>query len=419
MHPRTLKRIQEFNLELPKKCSNLGLQKSRCLPEPEAEKRASSYPDVGLRTTTMQTKSRFDPNSPEIKAYLNELAHQFVREGTMVAFPTCLPGMTTPITHDESRITALDINSEGHVYGGTSGLQAHLFGAAFHGLTGIALDAGTLPGSTSTEAICCGASGVIAFVNGPQGGRAVAMPHLDLAEDWIQEWGLEKPVLKDLGECVPGELVVHAIAAPSGRTVVGVTVRHLFTVDVESGLITVVGEAPGRGHLAMGRAGVFGQDEGSRLWRFDVASGDVRRAAVHLPDGEWTGPLRWARDRHTGLLFTADAAGRLFSFDENKGFRALGRTHLAPVGPMAMVPDGRLFGISAERGWRTCSAATRSQAVSTISGSPLPFLSSAAMATNSATPSPAPMVKSCSARTITAGICGSTFRKSRASAAHL
>src|SRR5882672_10238735 len=85
----------------------------------------------------MQTKSRFDPNSPEIKAYLNELAHQFVREGIMVAFPTCLPGMTTPITHDESHITALDINSEGHVYGGTSGRQAHLFGAAFHGLTGI------------------------------------------------------------------------------------------------------------------------------------------------------------------------------------------------------------------------------------------------------------------------------------------
>ena len=58
----------------------------------------------------MQTKFRFDPNSQEIKAYRNELAHQFVREGTIVAFPTCLPGMTTPIPHDESRITALDIN---------------------------------------------------------------------------------------------------------------------------------------------------------------------------------------------------------------------------------------------------------------------------------------------------------------------
>jgi hypothetical protein len=296
----------------------------------------------------MQSKARFDPNSPEIKAYRNELTHQFVREGTMMAFPTCLPGMTTPIAHDECRITALDINSEGHVYGGTSGRQAHLFGAAFHGLTGIVLDAGAVPGSTSMEAICCGASRVIAFVNGPHGGRAMAVPYLHLAEDWIQEWGLEEPVLKELGECVPGEPVVHAVTAPLGKTVVGVTTRHLFTADVESGMITVVGEAPGRGHLAGGRAGVFGQDEGTRLWHFDVLSGHLHRAAVHLPNGEWTGPLRWTRDRQSGLLFTADAAGRLFSFDENKGFRALGRTHLAPVGPMAVVPDGRLFGFCGE-----------------------------------------------------------------------
>src|SRR6201987_2129788 len=185
--------------------------------------------------TTMQTKPKFDPNSPQIKAYLNELAHQFVREGTMVAFPTCLPGMTTPIPLDESRITALDINSEGHVYGGTSGRQAHLFGAAFHGLTGIVLDAGTVPGCTSTEAICCGASRVIAFLNGPQGGAAWGVPSLHLAEDWIQEWGLEEPALKELGECVPGESVVRAVTGPLGKTVVGVTTRHLFTVDVESG----------------------------------------------------------------------------------------------------------------------------------------------------------------------------------------
>src|SRR5882762_5012354 len=249
--------------------------RSRCRPTASARTRIFLF-GCGVKGDTMQTKSRFDPNSPEIKAYQNELAHQFVREGIMVAFPTCLPGMTTPITHDESRITALDINSEGHVYGGTSGRHAHLFGAAFHGLTGIVLDAGTVPAATSTEAVCCGTSRVIAFVNGPQGGRAVGMPHLDLAEDWIQEWGLEEPVLKDLGECVPGEPVVHAISVPSGKTVVGVTGRHLFTVDVESGLITVVGEAPGRGHLAMGRAGVFGQDEGTQLWRFDVASGHIR-----------------------------------------------------------------------------------------------------------------------------------------------
>src|SRR5579871_2565146 len=266
-------------------------------------------------TNTTQTKPKFDPNSPEIKAYLNELAHQFVREGTMVAFPTCLPGMTTPIPLDESRITALDINADGHVYGGTSGLQAHIFGAAFHNLTGIVLDAGAVSGSTSSAAVCCGTSRVIAFVNGPQSGRAVALPYIKLAEDWIQEWGLRPPELQELGEVVPGELVIHAVAEPSRHTIVGVTTHHLFTMDIESGRTTVVGEAPGRGSLAAGRTAVFGQDEGKQLWRFDVASGKVRRAAVHLPDGDWTTPLRWARDPHTGLLFTADSAGHLFSFD--------------------------------------------------------------------------------------------------------
>ena len=294
------------------------------------------------------TKPRFDRNSPEIKAYLNEIAHQFVREGTMVAFPTCLPGMTVPIIHEESRITALDINSDGHVYGGTSGRQAHLFGAAFHGLTGIVLDAGAVAGPASTEAVCCGESRVIAFVNGPQGGRAVVVPKIHLAEDWIQEWGLEKPVLEDLGECVAGERVVHAVSVLSGKTVVGVSTGYLFTMDVESGRITVVGEAPGRGHLALSHDGVIGQDEGTQLWRFDVASGSIRRGAIRLPEGEWTEPIRWARDRESGELYTADATGRLFAFDEGKGFRALGKAHLAPVGPLAVTPDGRIFGFCGE-----------------------------------------------------------------------
>jgi hypothetical protein len=185
-------------------------------------------------------------------------------------------------------------------------------------------------------------------VNGPQGGRAVAVPKIHLAEDWIQEWGLERPVLRDLGECVAGERVVHAISVRSEKSVVGVTTRHLFTVDVESGQIAVVGEAPGRGHLALSHDGVIGQDEGTQLWRFDVASGSIRRAAVKLPEGEWTEPMRWARDRESGELYTADASGRLFAFEESKGFRALGKAHLAPVGPMAWTPDGRLFGFCGE-----------------------------------------------------------------------
>jgi hypothetical protein len=292
----------------------------------------------------MQTKSRFDPNSPAIKAYEQELAHQFVREGMMVAFPMCLPGMTARITHDECHITALDIGSDGHIYGGTSGRQVHLFAAAFHDLTGVVLDVGVVAGGTDSVAVCCTKSRAVAFVNGARSGRAIAIPKIDLAQDWIQEWGLGPPVLQDLGECVPGELVVHAICDQSRSTVIGITTGHLFTMDAESGKVTVMGEVPGRGHLAMGSSGVFGQDEGARLWHFDLVSGKIRRAAVDLPEGEWTGALRWARGGDADQLLTADAAGQLFSFDGNKGFRLLGKAHLAPVGPMAMSPDGRLFG---------------------------------------------------------------------------
>jgi hypothetical protein len=295
------------------------------------------------KTKAMQSKGKFDPNSPEIKAYLNDLAHQFVREGTMVAFPTCLPGMTTPIPHDECHITALAMNADGHVYGGTSGKQAHVFAAAFHGLTGVVFDAGVVSGATHTAAVCCGSSRVIAFVNGPSGGRAVALPYLELAQDWIQEWGFEHPKLSDLGQCVQGEAVVDAVCAESGKKIVGTTAHHLFTLDVESGATSMVGEIAGRGRLAFGAEHVYGLDEGNHLWSFDVAAGKLRRRDVSLPDGDWSGDVRWSRDPHNGLLFTADASGKLYSFDE-KDFRTIGKTHLSPVGPMAATPDGRLFG---------------------------------------------------------------------------
>lgn len=292
----------------------------------------------------MQTKGRFDPDSPEIKAYLNALAHQFVREGLMVAFPMCLPGMTTPIPLDQSRITALDVNAQGYIYGGTSGSQAHLFAAAFHGLSGIVLDAGNIPGATNTTAMCCAESRTIAFVNVSGHGHAVAIPAIDFAQDFIQEWGLSPPVLTDLGECIPGQSVLHAVYAPSSKIIVGLSTRHLFLLNVASGQVSVVADVPAHGFLATSGGSVFGADEGPRLWRFDLASGQIHRAAIQLPDGDWGAPYRWARDAQSGLLFTADATGQLFSFDGKKEWRLLGKTHLTPVGPLAVTADGRLYG---------------------------------------------------------------------------
>ena len=55
-------------------------------------------------------KPRYDTSSPEARALIDEIVHgTFVKEGTMVAFPTCFPGASIPIPADESHITALDI----------------------------------------------------------------------------------------------------------------------------------------------------------------------------------------------------------------------------------------------------------------------------------------------------------------------
>ncbi len=295
----------------------------------------------------MQTKLRFDPKSPEIQALRREIRlGAFTREGMMIAFPTCLPGVTVPIVHDESRITALDITSDGIIYGGTSGRQTHLFAANFHGLSGIVFDFGTPAGATRCTALCSGSSRFVAFVNGPRGGRAVSVRSMPLFQDLIQEWSFTRPPLEDLGECVAGEPVTHAIADASRSMAVGVTPGHLFTVDLQQPKIQVAGEISAAGRIALGSKGsVFGRDGERYLWRFDPKTREIRRRTVALPPGTWDHALVWARDSRSGLLYTADRGGTFFSFDEEQGFsNPLGRAPLAPVGPMAVTLDGRVFG---------------------------------------------------------------------------
>ncbi|MGO9241512.1 MAG: hypothetical protein ACLQBJ_11945 [Bryobacteraceae bacterium] len=297
----------------------------------------------------MQTRSklRFDPDSPQIKAYLDQVHHHtFMGEGTMVAFPTCLPGMTVQFPLDESHITALAAAPDGTVYGATSGRRSHLFVASLHWLNGIVFDLGMPAGATHAAAVCCGDSSVFAFVNGPRGGRAISAPLLDLApQDLIQEWGFERPELTDHGECIPGEPVVHAVMDASRNTIVGITSRHIFTMDPASPKARVLAEAPGSGRLAAGAHGVYGRDDGDSLWRFDAASHSLERRAVKLPDGFGDHALMWSTNHGDSLLYTADAHGNLFSFDQSHGFSPpLGRTPLTPVGPLGVTFDGRVFG---------------------------------------------------------------------------
>jgi hypothetical protein len=296
-----------------------------------------------------EQKKKYDMNSPEAKALMEEITHgTFMKEGTMVAFPTCFPGASIPIVADESRITALDATPEGIIYGGTSGHRSHVFVAMFHGATGMVFDLKSIEGATDCVAVCCGKEKVLACVNGWQdGGRILATKLQPLPYDCIQEWGFERPPFQDFGPVVRGEPIVHAVMEPSTDALIGVTTGHLFSVEPASSKIEIVGEVPGCGRVAQTSAGsIVGLDGTTHLWRYAPGTRRLQRKAFALPEGAWgTAPLLWARNKQTGLLYTADGDGHLFSFDEAGGFsRPLGQTMLKPVGPMAVTFDGRVFG---------------------------------------------------------------------------
>ena len=207
-------------------------------------------------------------------------------------------------------------------------------------------DLGLPVGADHCAAVCCAKSKVVSCVNGPGGGRIVATSQQGLPYDLIQEWGFSRPSIDDWGT-VDGERIVHAVADSARMSVVGTTRRSLFAVDVQRGKPEVIGEVAGAGRIALGSKGsVFGKDVGDSLWRYEPVARNLTRQALKLPAGAWeSAPLTWARDAHTGVLYTADGEGNLFALDEEHGFSApLGRTLLAPVGPMAVTHDGRVFG---------------------------------------------------------------------------
>jgi hypothetical protein len=233
----------------------------------------------------------------------------------------------------------------------------------FHGVTGVVFDRGTVEGATQCAAVCSGKGRFLACVNGPGGGRVVSGALQRLPFDLIQEWGFSRPPLRDLGK-VDGEPILHAVTNAARDGLVGITARHLFVCSVDSGKIEVVHELPGRGRIALAKARVYGQDGSSYLWEYDPESRRIRREAVRLPEGSWAkSHLSWARENRSGMLYTADASGTVFSFDEERGFSGpLGRTLLAPVGPCAVTHDGRLFGFcGAEMSKMFCYDPSRSQ----------------------------------------------------------
>lgn len=299
----------------------------------------------------MAKRIRFDLSAPGARELTDQIVHgAFVTEGTMVAFPPCFPGVTLPVPADECHITALDAAADGMIYAGTSGYRAHLLVGMFHGVTGMVLDMGAVEGATQTAAICCGQHAFVAAVNGPAGGRLVMRELQEWPFDLIQEWHIGRMPYSDLGQVVAGEKVLHAISDATKRRIVGITEKHLFTLDMESAKVDLIDEVSAQPRLALAPGNVvLGMDGDAALWAFDVEHGHLSRRALALPQGDWHLPgLMWARDPTSATLYVADAVGRLYSYAARGGFALRGKAPIAPIGPMAVTLDGRLYGTMGE-----------------------------------------------------------------------
>lgn len=296
-------------------------------------------------------RERWDGNRSDTrKIWMKMVRDTFIREGTMVAFPTCFPGVTTPIPADESRITALDVTADGVVYGGTAGHHAHLFVANLRGAAGIVLDLGVVDEADACVSVFCGHDVVIAAFNDGNSGRLVKRAFQPLRYDLLQEWSFPMEPIEVGDPVVAGERIVHAVRDPSRTLVLGTTENHLFRYDFASGETRIVAELPARGRLGVNQHAVYGRDTGAALWRYDLASAALKRNAITLPTGTWEQcPDCWACDPQGDTLFVADDKGALFEMSETKEFgEAVATLPLAPVGPMAFTRDGRLFGFCGE-----------------------------------------------------------------------
>ncbi|MHB9032667.1 MAG: hypothetical protein ACYC6L_06430 [Anaerolineae bacterium] len=280
---------------------------------------------------------------------IDEIVHgTFLTEGTMVAFPTCFPGVTTAIPADESLFTALTLGPDALVYGCTSGKLSHLAVGMFHGLTGIIYDLGTVDGMTEGVAVGCNEEQVIAAFNGPAGGCLVHRKVQGLPFDLLQEWGFGKPALEVLPEVAGGERIIDGVMLDKDTFMVA-TDKHLAAINMATFTSSIVATLPQATRLARTTDGQVLGVAGQRMWSYSASRG-YQADAFGLPSGNWDG-LLWQRtqDLSSGVLYLADADGKLYTFDTAQGLSAcLATIPLTPVGAMAATFDGRLFGSCGE-----------------------------------------------------------------------
>ncbi len=292
----------------------------------------------------MKKREKWDLSRPDTKAKRDEIVHgTFVKEGTMVAFPTCFPGVTKPIPANESYITALETSNDGSIYGGTSGEKVHCFVGMFHGVTGMVFDLGVVEGANECKSICCTDQSFYAGVNGSSGGRLISGELQPLPFDLIQEWWFTRKPLHDLGEAAQEEAIL-GVAAADGE-VMGATEGHIFRL--ESGdCIELISRLEGTcSSISVGPLGrLYGVSDG-HIWRYDPRENNLEQQVGCLNNLDLGNGVSWASDHQRIIMYIGDSSGRLYRLDpRTDSLEILGSTLLGPAGPMSVTLDGRVFG---------------------------------------------------------------------------
>jgi hypothetical protein len=296
----------------------------------------------------MNTKKKYDMNSPDAKAVIDEIVHgTFMTEGTMVAFPLCFPGASVPFPPDESRITALDVTPEGIVYGGTSGYQAHLFVGMFHGVTGAVLDLGIVPEAHHSVRVCCATDKVLLCVNEQQGGQVFSSPYQGLPFDLIQEWGFARSPLTLVASLPEQEILCDAVLNPAGTVLILQGERALYRLDLSSGKLTMISPISAKSRLGRTPQGlILGWNGDQALWQYHPETTQISQQALRLPEGFEPGThLRYALNPAKSILAIADESGKIYGYTDDKGFsQVLTQAPLEPVTALAVTFDGRIYG---------------------------------------------------------------------------
>lgn len=235
------------------------------------------------------------------------LYNSFVRIGSFAAFELSFNRQTRPIPLDESCITALDINSQGMLYGATSSIhgRTHLFAGLLQNLGGGFYNLGPVEGYNHCPKVICTSDSALYFLSGPAGSSVFRLPYCSLPGDMIQESFHVFPELQKICRLPEGYLT--GAVRTGDNTVLALAGEYACILSASDGQMTGRHLFHPSGPPAdIGNGGIIRNREGEIFI--------CREDQLNPTEGFRTGALTSSFLDGDGTIILADTAGRVYSF---------------------------------------------------------------------------------------------------------